>query len=116
MTVIRQKVPLTAAGRNIRGFEVSEAAIPTNSVPANENAAVTNTAQIPWKPFASGPGSRQYWPPTYSNQIDESTESQSRKGEETHILTILVLSASDIEHDSDNDEDDSSEKFEAASP
>jgi len=60
MTVIRQKVPLTAAGRNMRGFEVSEAAIPTNSVPAKENAAVTKTAHMPWKPFAKGPGSLQY--------------------------------------------------------
>ncbi len=67
MRVIRQKVFLTAEGMVLRGLGVSVAARPTSSVPANENAAVTNTAQTPLKPFANAPGSCQYRPPTYES-------------------------------------------------
>jgi len=60
---IRQKVPLTAAGMVLRGSGVSEAASPTSSVPAKENAAVTNTEQTPLKPLANAPGLLQLAPP-----------------------------------------------------
>ena len=60
---IRQKVPLTAAGMVLRGSGVSEAARPTSSVPAKENAAVTNTEQTPLKPLANAPGLLQLAPP-----------------------------------------------------
>lgn len=50
--------------RVLRGFGVSAAASPTSSVPAKENAAVTNTAHTPLNPFARAPGFSQYRPPT----------------------------------------------------
>ncbi|CAG8701648.1 14547_t:CDS:2, partial [Acaulospora colombiana] len=62
----KNNVFLIADGMVLRGFGVSDAASPTSSVPANENAAVTNTAQTPLNPLANAPGSCQYLPPTYS--------------------------------------------------
>lgn len=61
--VIRQKVFLTAEGMVLRGLGVSVAARPTSSVPANEKAAVTNTAQTPLKPLANAPGFCHKAPP-----------------------------------------------------
>lgn len=62
---IRQKVPLTAAGMDLRGLGVSEAAKPTSSVPAKANAAVTKTEQTPLKPFEKAPGFCHMEPPMY---------------------------------------------------
>ena len=64
--VMRQKTCLMAVGKDLRGFLVSAAARPTNSVPAKEKAAVTRILQKPLKPLLNPPGSLQYRPPIYS--------------------------------------------------
>ena len=52
-------------GSDFLGFLVSAAANPANSVPANENAAVTKTLQTPLNPLANAPGEFQSFPPIY---------------------------------------------------
>ena len=68
ISVIRQKVILMALGMTFRGLGCSVAAKPTSSVPANEKAAVTKTAQTPLKPLANAPGSYQYRAPWYDEK------------------------------------------------
>lgn len=55
-SVIRQNTCFTAVGSVLRGFSVSAAHSPTSSVPAKENAAVTNTEHRPLNPLWKAPG------------------------------------------------------------
>lgn len=63
----------------------------TSSVPANENAAVTKTVHMPWKPFASEPGSCHKRAPQYSpNWPDEGPPPRTKTRDEITKIMIIV--------------------------